>query len=161
VRWKIHNGRRRAVGESGYNGLDIYQRSHKLAVQIHKMTLELPKFETYEQGSQVRRASKSVAAQIVEGYCLRKNKSEFVQYLNRAYAAAHETLEHLDLLLETGSLADTPQHRELRQEYEILCKMIFRFMESVIQGHEQPGFVKEAGEEYHTSPIAHPISRER
>ena len=122
------------------------------------MTLQLPKIETYEQGSQVRRSSKSVAAQIVEGYCLRKNKNEFVQYLNRAYASSHETLEHIDLLLETGSLTDTPVHRDIRQECEILCKMLFRFMEGVIHGHESPGFVKDEDADYNPSPIPHPTS---
>jgi four helix bundle protein len=144
--------------EKGYRGLEIYQRAHRLAVDVHRMSLRLPKMEMYEQGSQVRRSSKSVAAQIVEGYCLRKNKNEFVQYLNRAYASAHETMEHLDLLFETGSVTDAALHQELRGECEILCKMIFRFMEGVIQGHEAPGFVKEDEEQYRTSPISHPTS---
>ncbi len=35
-----------------YKDLEIYRVSHKLAVEIHKMTLtELPKFEIYEEGS--------------------------------------------------------------------------------------------------------------
>ena len=32
----------------------------ELAIEVHKMTFKLPKYEIYEQGSQVRRSSKSV-----------------------------------------------------------------------------------------------------
>jgi four helix bundle protein len=146
---------------AGYKRLEISQRAHRLAVEVHRITLHLPKFELFEEGGQVRRSSKSVAAQIVEGYCLRRNKAEFVQYLNRAYASAHETIEHLSFLDETGSFGDKAKLRELESEYEILCRMIFRFLEGVIEGHEKPGFVREEVAAYETrltSPIPNPTS---
>ncbi|MFN0158780.1 MAG: four helix bundle protein [Bacteroidota bacterium] len=143
------------MSEQGYRGLEIYQRAHKLAVDIHRMTLTLPKFEMYEEGSQIRRSAKSVAAQIVEGYCLRRNKKEFIQYLNRAYASAHETVEHLDILAQTGSLTDDKTYNELRSEYDVLCKMTFRFMEGVSEGHEKLGFVKETEVMYPAQPTSH------
>jgi len=78
--------------------------------------LGLPKHEMYEQGSQIRRSSKSVSAQIVEGYCLKKHKNEFLLYLNRAYALAGETIEHLDLLFETKCLTDENLYQRLQGE---------------------------------------------
>jgi hypothetical protein len=51
-----------------YKDLEIYVISKDLAVQVHKMTLEdLPKFEMYEEGSQIRRSSKTIVSGIVEG----------------------------------------------------------------------------------------------
>jgi hypothetical protein len=50
-----------------YRELRIYQESKRLAIEVHAMSLELPKFEMYEEGSQVRRSSKSVTSMIVEG----------------------------------------------------------------------------------------------
>jgi len=41
----------------------------------------LPKFEMYEEGSQIRRSAKSVAANIVEGYGRRRYKQEFIRFL--------------------------------------------------------------------------------
>jgi len=35
-----------------YKDLEIYRLSHKLAVEVHGVSLELPKFEMYEEGSQ-------------------------------------------------------------------------------------------------------------
>ncbi len=133
--------------ERGYKRLEIYRLAHLLAVEVHRMTLTLPRHELFEEGGQIRRSSKSVAAQIVEGYCLRKNKNEFLQYLNRAYASSHETVEHLELLPETGSLSDEDLYKQLHEEYESLCRMIFRFIEGVMAEHVAPKFVREGSDE--------------
>jgi hypothetical protein len=45
---------------SSYNDLEIFQLAFELAIKIHHASLKLPKFELFEQGSQIRRASKSV-----------------------------------------------------------------------------------------------------
>jgi len=43
-----------------YRKLEIWRRARELVIDIHKMTLkELPKFEIYEEGSQIRRSIKS------------------------------------------------------------------------------------------------------
>jgi hypothetical protein len=64
-----------------YKDLDIYKESKRLAIEIHKISLSLPKFELYEEGSQIRRSSKGVTAAIVEGYGRRRYKADFVKYL--------------------------------------------------------------------------------
>ena len=60
--------------EQGVENLKIYRLAHELALRVHKLTLELPRFEKYEEGSQVRRSSKSVSSNIVEGFALRTYK---------------------------------------------------------------------------------------
>ena len=137
--------------DEGYKKLEIYKLAHSLAIEAHRMTMKLPKFEMYEQGSQIRRSSKSVAAQIVEGYCLRKYKNEFLLYLNRAYASAEETIEHLEILFETKSLVDEQVYNSLRGRYEELCKMLFKFIESVGETHEKPLYLREDLESYDVS----------
>ena len=43
-----------------YKNLEIWRLSREVTIYIHKMTLhKLPKFEMYEEGSQIRRSSKS------------------------------------------------------------------------------------------------------
>ena len=89
-----------------YKDLEIYQLSHKVAIGIHKVTLEnLPKFEMYEEGSQIRRSSKSIPATIVEGFGRKQYQQEYIKYLTYALASCDETKEHLELLFETGSLS--------------------------------------------------------
>lgn len=66
-----------------YKGLDIYKISFSLSIQVHKQSLKLPKFELYEQGSQVRRSSKSIKDTIAEGYGRRRYKeSELINSSN-------------------------------------------------------------------------------
>ena len=40
-----------------YRDLEIYKVSYDLAIKTHRLSLKLPKFEFYEEGSQVRRSS--------------------------------------------------------------------------------------------------------
>ena len=83
------------------------------------MTMNLPKFELREEGSQVRRSSKSVTAMIVEGYARRKYKAEFIKYLVYAQSEWDETMIHLDFIYEADSLQDQAIYRELQNEYDI------------------------------------------
>ena len=118
----------------GYKDLEIYKLAHRLAVEIHWMSLkELPKFETYEQGQQIRRSSKSVAANIVEGFSLRRYPKEFLRYLAQANASLDETKEHLLLLYETESLKEEERYRYFLLLYEELGRMIYGFMNTVSQ----------------------------
>ncbi len=127
----------------GYKNLKIYKKAHELALKIHKMTLELPQFELYEEGSQIRRSSKSVSSNIVEGFSLRRYKNEYIRYLSRAYASSQETIEHLDYLYETGSLKRKQLYEVLSEEYYNLCGMIFSFTQSVYEKHETKVFGKD------------------
>src|SRR4051794_34671890 len=92
---------------SSYRDLEIWEMARELAVGVHKMTLEkLPKFELYEEGSQLRRCSKSISSNIVEGFGRRRYKNDFVKYLTYALASCDETIDHLEMLKETSSLTD-------------------------------------------------------
>jgi four helix bundle protein len=71
-----------------YRELEIFIESRRLAVEVHRMSMNLPKFELYEEGSQVRRSSKSIAMSIVEGYGRRLYKTDFIKYLIYANSMA-------------------------------------------------------------------------
>ena len=118
-----------------YKDLEIYQIAHKLAVDIHMMTLQLPNFEMYEEGSQIRRSSKGVSSCIVEGYGRKRYKKDFLRYLTFAQASNDETKEHLDFLFETGSLKDEKAYNQFRDEYKVLGRKIYSFMKAVESGH--------------------------
>lgn len=128
--------------EVGYKRLEIYKLARELAINVHRMTLGLPKFEMYEEGSQIRRSSKSILANIVEGYCLRRHKNEYLQYLHRAFGSSQETIIHLDILYETRSLTDKNLYDELSEKYDHLGRMLFRFMETISSEHLSPKYIK-------------------
>lgn len=114
---------------TSYRELEIYKESKRLAVEIHKLSLRLPKFEMYEEGSQIRRSSKAITSLIVEGYGRKKYKADFIKYLVYSQAECDETTTHLDFLFETGSLTDTQQYENLKTQYESLGRKINRFIQ--------------------------------
>jgi four helix bundle protein len=114
-----------------YRELDIYNDSKKMAIEIHKMSLALPRFEPYEEGSQIRRSSKSVTTMIVEGYGRKRYKADFIKYLVYSQAECDETIVHLDFLFETGSLKDKTKFEDLRSKYDLLSKRINKFIQWV------------------------------
>ncbi|MBE0570107.1 MAG: four helix bundle protein [Ignavibacteriaceae bacterium] len=118
-----------------YKNLEIWQLARELVIEIHKMTLTLPKFEMYEEGSQIRRSSKSVKSTIVEGYGRRNYKSDYERYITIALASNDETIDHLENLFETGSLTDEKLFTELHSKIEKLGKKINRFLQSVHNEH--------------------------
>ena len=89
-----------------YKDLEIYRLAHTLAVDCHRVSLRLPKFEMYEEGSQLRRSSKSISSLIVEGFGRRRYKADFLKFLVYFHASCDETKEHLEMFYDTESLTD-------------------------------------------------------
>jgi len=118
-----------------YKNLEIWQLAREVVIEIHKMTLTLPKFEMFEEGGQIRRSSKSVKSTIVEGYGRRNYKSDYERYITISLASNDETIDHLENLFETGSLTDEALYKDLHSQIEILGKKINRFLKSVQNKH--------------------------
>lgn len=118
-----------------YTKLKIYQLANRLSIKIHQVSLELPAFEKYETGSQIRRSSKSVKSNIVEGYGRRRYKNEFIRFIVYSQASNDETLNHLDTLFLTGSYADEENYQQLRKEIIALGKAINQFIQSLEKMH--------------------------
>lgn len=114
-----------------YRDLEVYKESKRLAVIVHKTSLILPKYELYEEGSQIRRSSKSVTSMIVEGYGRRRYKADFIKYLVYSQSECDETIVHLDFLFETESLKNVELYNTLKQEYDLLSKKINKFIQWV------------------------------
>ena len=114
---------------AGYKELDIYNMAFELAFRVHNATLKLPKFELYEQGSQIRRASKRIKDTIAEGYGRRRYKAEYIRFLIFAHASADETNSQLDMLIKT--YPEITEFKELRQEYEALGGKINKYLQYV------------------------------
>ena len=120
--------------EKGYEKLEIFRLSKELAITVHQMTLVLPKFEMYEEGSQIRRSAKSIPTNIAEGFGRRRYTNEYTHYLVIALASCDETQVHLDMLHATGNL-DAAMHQSLSDRYDVLGKKLNRFLQSVIAQH--------------------------
>jgi len=114
---------------SSYRDLEIYQESKRLAILIHAKTLTLPKFELYEEGSQLRRSTKAVTSGIVEGYARKRYKADYIKHLVYALAECDESILHLDFLFKTGSISEEADYRSFVASYDLLSKRINKFIQ--------------------------------
>ncbi|MFC2109202.1 four helix bundle protein [Bacteroidota bacterium] len=111
-----------------YKDLDIYNMSFELAIKVHKLTLELPKYEVYEQGSQIRRSSKSIKDNIVEGYGRRKYKADFIKFLIYGHASLLEYRSQLEMIQELYNIKEISI---LIKEYDVLGAKLYTFISYV------------------------------
>ena len=103
--------------------------AYRLAVDVHKMTLTLPKYELYEQGSQIRRSSKSIKDNIAEGFGRRRYKDEFVRFLIFSHSSCDEAISQLSMINEL--YFDNKNLNSLLEEYEVLGAKINKFIQYV------------------------------
>ena len=113
-----------------YKDLEVYKLSYELAVKIHKISLKLPKYELYEEGSQIRRSSKGITSCIVEGYGRRKYKADFIKYLVYAHASCDETILHLNFIKDTDEF-DKNELNIFLDNYDELGRKINQFIKYV------------------------------
>jgi four helix bundle protein len=114
---------------SSYKELEIYKLAYELALKVHDLSLQLPKYELYEQGSQIRRSSKSIKDQIAEGYGRRRYKADFIKFLIYSQASNDECLNQISTIIDL--YPDKKGWDDLYKEYEILGKKLNKFIQYV------------------------------
>lgn len=114
---------------SSYRDLEIYITASELAKRVHFASLKLPKFELYEQGSQIRRSSKSVKDLIVEGYGRKKYKADFIKFLVYSHSSCDETSRQLEMLKDL--YPEMIDFFMLSDDYENPGRKISKFIEYV------------------------------
>ena len=113
-----------------YHNLAMWQRSHKLTVEIYKLTLEqFPREELFGQTNQIRRASASIPTNIAEG-CGRNSRAELAQFLNIAADSASEVEYEILLAKDTGYIT-SEQFEHLSKEIREIRSMIKSYMEQL------------------------------
>ncbi|HXG65687.1 MAG TPA: four helix bundle protein [Blastocatellia bacterium] len=107
----------------GYKDLRVYQLAYKLAMEIFRESKSFPSEERYSLTDQIRRASRSIAANIAEGYRKRQYAKMFVSKMADADAEAAETQVWLDFAHDCGYLTKERQ-AELMKGYEEVGRML-------------------------------------
>lgn len=115
---------------SSYKDLEIYKKAMELFFRAFHLTMKLPKFEMYEQGSQLRRSADGVVSQIVEGYGRRRYQADYIKFLTYSYGSAIESTNNCIKIKGTHpDLAD--EFDQLEKEYDRLSGQIFKYIEYV------------------------------
>ena len=111
----------------GHRDLKVYQLAYKLAMDIFNASKSFPKEEKYSLTDQIRRSSRSVTANIAEGFRKRQYPKMFVSKLADADGEATETQVWLDFARDSEYLS--PElHTKLVKGYENVGKMLGSMM---------------------------------
>ncbi len=82
--------------------LDVYKLAMEMSREVFQLSKSFPKEETYSLTDQIRRASRSVSAQLSEAWRRRKYEAVFVNKLNEAEGEAAETQTWLEHAVQCG-----------------------------------------------------------
>ena len=123
--------RKKAI--KSFRDLQAYERAYQASLEIHRVSLAFPKYEQYELGGQVRRASKSVAMNIAEGFA--KNAlpegslAEFKRFVMMALGSADEVRVQLDYCEDLGYIS-REDHDRFEREYVTIGKMLTKMLQT-------------------------------
>ncbi|MCX7840725.1 MAG: four helix bundle protein [Anaerolineae bacterium] len=107
----------------GFRGLVVFQLAYKLAMEVFEESKSFPKEERYSLTDQIRRSSRSVVANIAEGYRKRQYPNMLANKFSDADAEATETQVWLDFARDCGYLKPE-RHHQLIEGYEQVGRML-------------------------------------
>jgi len=84
-----------------FKDLDCWKKARQLKMDIADMIKTFPRDEKYDLISQIRRSSRSVTANIAEGYG-RFHFQENIQFCRQARGSLYETQDHLVTACDEG-----------------------------------------------------------
>jgi len=106
-----------------FRELKVYQKAFKLAMEIFRITKSFPQEEKYSLTDQIRRASRSVCANIGEAYRKRRYEKHFISKLSDSDAENTETQVWLDFSMSCKYI-ENEKYNELRLESEEVGKLL-------------------------------------
>jgi len=111
-----------------HSGLRVYQIAFKCATEFFELSGGWPKEERYSLTSQIRRASRSVCANIAEAWRKRRDPPHFVSKLSDADAESAETQTWLAFACKCGYLTED-NHARLSKAYDNICGSLVKMMD--------------------------------
>jgi len=110
-----------------YEDLEVWQKAHRLVLNVYRETRQFPREELYGLTSQVRRSMASVAANIVEGF-RRPTKADKTRFYQISLGSLDESHYHLRLAHDLG-YADT---MSLRVEINEVGRMLNAYIQAIV-----------------------------
>ena len=113
-----------SCGVRSFEGLEFFRRAYRLSLDIHRASLTFPGIEQGALGDQLRRASKSIPANIAEGFGKQRlSTAEFKRFLMMAVGSADEMRVWVRYCFDLDYI-DEETWRHWRDEYHEIAKML-------------------------------------
>ena len=95
-----------------------------MSLEVHQHSLKFPPIDQRVLGDQVRRASKSICANVAEGYGRQKrSKAEFKRFLQMAIGSSDEMRVWVRYAFDLGYI-DEAVWKRWRDEYQMISRML-------------------------------------
>lgn len=104
--------------------LEVYKEAFQLSLETEELLKTYPTLEKFLLVDQMRRASRSIPAQIAEGYARRESIKDFQRYLRDCIGEANEMINHLLLSKYKGYIKKPGYVEELIERYNKLNKKL-------------------------------------
>ena len=112
-----------------WTDLEVWKKAHLLVLEIYKITSAYPGTERYGIIDQIRRASYSIPANIVEGQS-RNTTKEYLYFLHNARGSVEEVRYFILLSKDLGYINDAI-YQKIESEYETISKMLNGLIKSL------------------------------
>ena len=104
--------------------LEVFRRGYALSLEVHRASLEFPRIEQFALADQVRRASKSICANLAEGFGRQQqSRPEFRRFLIMAIGSADEMQVWVLYCRDLGYVGSEVAER-WRGEYREIARML-------------------------------------
>lgn len=107
----------------GFKSLKVYQMAYALAMEIYELTKTFPKEEIYSLSDQIRRSSRSVCANIGEGYRKRRYPKHFSSKMTDADGECSETMIWVDFAKDCKYITEV-KHSDFDKQYQEVGRML-------------------------------------
>jgi four helix bundle protein len=105
-----------------FRDLQVWQKGHRLTLDVYQTTNSFPDRERYGLTNQRRRSAASIAANLAEG-CGRGSDTELKRFAQIAMGSASETEYHLLLAHDLGLIGEESHQRLAEQTQEVNRKL--------------------------------------
>jgi four helix bundle protein len=105
--------------------LDVYRLGNDYSMKIYLLTRSFPKSETYSLTSQIVDSSRSICANIAEGWGRRVYESEFKKFLVYSMGSLQETKSWLHFAVQCKYISDV-DFKQLLEEAEVIGSKLFK-----------------------------------
>jgi len=112
-----------------YEDLEVWQKSHALAIRLYRVTEGFPRSELFGLTSQIRRAAGSIGANLAEG-CGRWGDGELARFVQIAMGSASELQNHLRLAKDLG-LMTANEHTTAVKSLVGVRQMLTAFLQTL------------------------------
>jgi four helix bundle protein len=104
--------------------LEVYRKAFDAAMRLFEISKRFPKEEVYSLTDQMRRSSRSVCANLAEGWRKRRYRAAFISKLTDAEGEAAETQVWIEFAVKCGYAERTPAASMYREYDEILRMLV-------------------------------------